>query len=206
MAEYQTNELGLPIGQKGEVLPSELSNDYFQALDAALARQEKVQMERTLGDLGDRGFLRSGDTFTRVAQDVLGPSQERRAQIMLPEIQRAAGLGREERLGEVAYSRQNEQAKQQHLYRLEELSQQAEAQRMLAQLEADLSDPGGFDWSVIGGQALGMAAGGLFGGIGVEAGRRIASSSSRSNSGASTTYGPSSTSYGSPRPPSSIYG
>ncbi len=174
MAEYQTNELGLPIGQKGEVLPNELSNDYFQALDAALARQEKVQMERTLGDLGDRGFLRSGDTFTRVAQDVLGPSQERRAQIMLPEMQRAAGQGREERLGDVAYGRQNEQMKQQHLYRLDELAQQAEAQRMLMQLESDLSDPGGFDWGAIGGQALGMAAGGLFGGIGAGVGGAIA--------------------------------
>lgn len=173
--EYQTGEDRLPVGGIGEQLPTELSAAYFQNLDRLMARQEAKQMERTLGDLGDRGFLRSGDTFSRVAEDVLGPAQERRNAILLPEMQRAAGQGREERLGGVAFNRQKEMASLQNQYRLEEIQAQANVQKMLLELEASLQpDTGGFDWGQIGGQALGIAAGGIFGGVGAGIGGRIA--------------------------------
>lgn len=165
--EYQTGEgWNAAQGNMGEFLPNELSDKYFQNLDAALARVDRTQLDRTLGGLSDRGFLRSGDTFTQVSNDVLGPSQERRNQILLPELQRAAGQGREERLGDVAYGRQKEMQAIEHKNRLEELSKQAEIRRMLMELEDSMSsDSGGFDWGALAGQGIGTIAGGAFGGV-----------------------------------------
>lgn len=169
--EYQTGESGFSTGGTGEVLPDELSDRYFQNLDAALARVEGRQMERTLGDLGDRGFLRSGDTFSQVSEQVLGPSVERRNQILLPELRRSAEQGREERLGEQNFGRQKELAKIGHEYQLEELQKQADIKRMLLELEDSLSS--GMDWGAVGGAVAGGFAGSVLGPVGAGVGSRI---------------------------------
>lgn len=167
--EYQTNETPIDFSGVNEILPNELSSRYFQNLDAAMRRGEKVTMDRTLGDLGDRGFLRSGDTFSAVAENVLGPSQERRNAVMLPELQRAAGQGREERLQGVAFDRSKEMAKIEHQYRLEELDKQAQIRRMLMELEDSMSG-GGEDWAGLAGQVVGMGVGSMAGGFGASIG------------------------------------
>lgn len=174
--EYQTGEQPIDFRGVDEILPNELSNRYFANLDAAMARSESRQMDRTLGGLSDRGFLRSGDTFTKVSQDVLGPSIERRNAVILPEMQRAAGQGREERLQGVAFDRQKEMERLQHQNRLEEISKQAEMRRMLMELEDSLSGGGGFDWGGFAGQVAGMGAGAFFGGAGGALGGRLGKS------------------------------
>ncbi len=173
--EYQTGED--PIDMRGidEILPNELSGRYFQNLDAAMRRSEKTQFDRTLGDLSDRGFLRSGDTFTQVAEQNLGPSMERRNQVILPELQRAAGQGREERLQGVAFDRQKEMTAIQHKNKLEELAKQAEIQRMLMELEQSFApQSGGFDWQGLAGSAIGGVVGAYTGGLGGGLGKGMA--------------------------------
>ena len=170
--EYQTGEDRLPIGGRGEVLPEELSNAYFQNLDRMMALQEGKQMERVLGELSNRGFLRSGDTFTQVAENVLGPAQERRNALLLPELKSAASAGREERLGEVQFGRQKELSRQEYLQRLDELDKQAKIKRMLMELEADLNSPSGDIFEQILGQGLGAFTGAFAG----RAGGRASSS------------------------------
>lgn len=167
------NDFQLPASQRGEVLPAELSNEYFRNLDAALARAEARQLERTLGELGDRGFLRSGETFTRVAEDILGPSQERRRQAIIPLVQEGSLLGREERLGETQFQRQRQFASEEQERRLVQMEKSAQIQRMLLELENDLK--GGDVWGGILGQVTGAAAGGLFGGVGGGVGYGLAS-------------------------------
>jgi len=171
--EYQMGEDVPGLGAQGEVLPDELSNRYFQALDKALARSEAAQMERVQGTLADQGFFRSGENLKQVSEQVLGPAQERRAQIILPEMQRAAGQAREERLGGVAFERQKELSKQESLQRLDELDKQAQIKRMLLELESSLSEPTGDIFSGILGSAAGSFAGAFGGKAGGKAGSAL---------------------------------
>jgi len=159
--EYQTGESGFDTSEMRDVLPDELSDRYFQNLDVALQRIEGRQMDRTLGELGDRGFLRSGDTFSKVSEDVLGPAVERRNQILLPELRRAAGEGREERMIGEQFGRQKELMALEHRNRLEEMERQAEIRRMLLELEDSMAgqDSSGWSWGQIAGTAAGVVAG-----------------------------------------------
>lgn len=193
--EYQTGEDPIDFTGINELLPDEFSSKYFQNLDAIMERNDRLQMDRTLGGLADRGFLRSGDTFTRVSEEVLGPSQERRNAVLLPEMRNAAMLGREERMGQVAYDRQKEFAGIEHQYRLEELMKQAEIRRQLLELEASLNDPGGggFDWGGLAGTIVGGAVGSIGGTFGAQIGSNLGKSlfsqkQSYSPSGAQTNY------------------
>ncbi len=178
MAEYQTGESTFNTGGVGELLPNELSDRYFQNLDSALQRAEKTQLDRTLGGLSDSGFLRSGDTFTQVSNQVLGPSTERRNAILLPELQRAADQGREERLSGVAWDRQKQAAATQHQYQLEELDKQAQIKRMLMELEDSLNgnQNQGFDLGGLAGTVVGGALGRFGGTIGAQAGAKVGGS------------------------------
>ena len=170
--EYQYGEDRLPISPQGELAPQELSNAYLQNLDQIMARQEAQQLERVQGTMENQGFFRSGDTLKNVSEQVIGPSVERRNAVLLPEMQRIAGQGREERLGQVQFDRQKELSKQDYLQRLDELDKQAAIKKMLMELESSLADPTGDIFSSILGQAAGSFAGaiggragaGLFGG------------------------------------------
>lgn len=175
--EYQTNEDPIDLKGVDELLPDELSGRYFQNLDSIMQRSDKQQLDRTLGELSDRGFLRSGDAFTRVATDVLGPSQERRNTILLPELRNAALAGREERLQSVAFDRQKEAMRLEHQFRLEEMVKQAEIRRQLLELQDILNgDSGGFDWGGIAGTIGGGLVGSIGGTFGAQVGSRLGAS------------------------------
>jgi hypothetical protein len=174
-SEYQTGEDQFNISGIREALPDELSARYFQNYDKALERMQSLDLNRTLGGLSDAGFLRSGNTFTQVANNVLGPADERRASILQPELRNAANQGRDERLAGVAFDRQNQQLATQHKYKLEELSKQAQVQQMLMELENSLNNQGGFDWGGLAGTVVGGFAGSLAGGVGGAAGAQLGS-------------------------------
>jgi len=154
----------IPMNEKGEISPQELDVNFFNLLDESLRRNQQREMESVMGGLSDRGFLRSGDTFTQVAENVLGPAEERRAQALLPIASSAAMAGREERLGEQQFQRTRQLQKEQFDRQLEAMRLQAELQKELLQLQNNLA--GGFSWGEFGGQLAGSLAGSMFGGIG----------------------------------------
>lgn len=183
----------LPVNQQGEVLPNELDSTYFNNLDQIMQRQEKQQMDRVQGTLENQGFLRSGQNFKDVSEQVLGPSIERRNNALLPMAQDAAMRGREERLGTLNFQRQEEFAAKQQQYKLEQMDKQAQISRMLMQLQDDMNHSGGFGFGDFLGQAVGMGVGAMFGGVGAgiggAVGKRIGGSFDRSSGGSSGAYG-----------------
>ena len=143
----------LPTNERGEVLPQELNEQFLQALDQALARQETRQIQRIGGEQEARGFLQSGQTLKRVAEEVIGPGLERRQQALLPLAQQSAMLGREERLGTQQFERGRQLAGEDFQRtrqlkaedfgrRLQEIDRMSQIQRDLLELQDNLE--GGF--------------------------------------------------------------
>lgn len=171
-------------GKTSEYLPPELDEAQFENLDRLLQIQEARQLNRTLEDMEGRGFFKSGQTLKRVSEDVLGPSIERRGQALLGLAREGAFAGREERLGEVGFKRQQQFAGEQferqrqfageeHLRRLAEISHRATVNKQLMELQSELEDSGGFGIGDFLGQAAGFGIGSMFGGIGAGVGAGI---------------------------------
>ncbi len=155
------------MARKTELAPDELDQAFFEGLDQIIGRQQTRGLEQTLGGLEERGFLRSGETFSRVAEDVLGPAEQRRTQAILPLKREAAMLGREERLGETQFQRQRQMAGEDFDRQLKIVERKAELDRALLQLRAELEgNEQGFGWGEFGGAVLGTLAGSVAGGVG----------------------------------------
>lgn len=161
----------LPISESGEILPQELDVAFFNQLDESLRRNQTRELDTVLGDMSNRGFLRSGDTMTRVTEDILGPAEDRRAQALLPVAMNAASAGREERLGTLQFERTRQMQKEQFDRELESIRLRAELQKELLQMQEDLE--GGNLWGDIAGAAFGSFAGSLSGGLGANLARGI---------------------------------
>jgi len=158
-------------GEGSEVLPQELDKRFFELLDEDLARSEEQIFERTLGGLENRGFFRSGETLRAVSEDVLGPSIERRERAIIPLAREAAGLGREERLGELNFQRQRQFADEEADRRVQELTLRSTLNRELLNLQHSLEGGDGFEDFL--GSILGTFAGGFAGGAGAQAGKKL---------------------------------
>lgn len=164
----------LPLGERGEISPEELDVEFFNQLDTSLQRVEEKQFESTLGDLADRGFLRSGETFSRVAEDVIGPGIERRQKALGGIAERSALRGREERLIGEGREFESEEREKTFQRELTLLSRRAQVQRELLELQDSLSGDS-FGFGEFLGQAAGIGAGAFFGGAGGAAGKAIGS-------------------------------
>ena len=166
--------LDLPYNARGEVLPTELDQQFLDALDQTLARQETRQIQRIGESQEGRGFLQSGNTLKQVSEQVIGPGLERRQQALLPLAMRGAEMGREERLQGVQFDRQKQLQFEAAQQRLTEIDRQAQIQRELMSLQDELQ--GGGLGQLLGGLAgigIGSFLGGMGGGLGQRAGASL---------------------------------
>lgn len=157
----------LPRAGNEQLIP-EMDEQFLSNLDAQLIRQEMQAIERIGGEQESRGFFRSGNTQRRLTEEVLGPSLERRQQALLPLARESALMGREERMGDVAFDRQRQFAQEQFERQMDAMSQQLEMQKILLQFQEDLSG-GGFleDFlAPLAGGAIGAFTGGFGGAAG----------------------------------------
>lgn len=188
--EYQSGEGSFDLSGLKDVLPDELSSRYMQNLDAAMSRSDKMTYDNVTGMAENNGFLRSGNTLKNIATDVLGPAQDRRNALLLPELRNAANVGIEDRRIQGGYQQQKDVLSIEHMNRLDEMQKQSDIQRMLLQLQDSLNgNDKGFDWGALAGQAAGQFAGGIFGNITGAVGQRIGNkiySGFKPNGGANT--------------------
>jgi len=134
-----------------------LSNDYFNTIDAMLRKNEQQKTQNILGEQADRGFLHSGDTFSRIANEVTNPGIQNRAAAFMPELDRSAGYQYEQRGIDTANRRQQILADDAFRRRMQEIAARASIEHQLAGLEADTG--GGFDIMSLFGNVAGAAAG-----------------------------------------------
>jgi len=134
-----------------------LSNDYFNNIDAMLRKNEQQKTQNILGEQADRGFLHSGDTFSRIAQEVTNPGILDRASSMLPELDRNAGYQYQQRGIDTANRRQQILADDEFRRRMEEISTVASIDRRIAELQGNVDQ--GFDVLSLFGNVAGASAG-----------------------------------------------
>lgn len=183
MANGNVNEQFKLPGSEGGAFTTELDEAFLSNLDELLRKQETQGIENIGNQLEERGLFRSGQTLKKVTEDVLAPSLARRGEALLGVAKESALRGREERLigeerkfgveqGDIAFSRQQQLAKESFDRRLIELERMAEIEERMIRLRDDL-EPGfleQFGAGFAGGLGSGLAGIGTGGLKGVFAG------------------------------------
>jgi hypothetical protein len=148
-------------------LAPELNRDLIENLDRVLAQQEARTTRRINQRENERGFLQSGPRLESVAEEVLGPAQDRRQQALLGLTQQSAQMGREDRVRGEDFQRTRQLQEEAFERRLIEMQKQADIQMRLLELQDELSSPGFGDFA---GSLIGTGVGAAFGGVGMAAG------------------------------------
>lgn len=134
----ETNTRLQDLGIDPNILPPELNQNYFDSLDRILQGQEKSGIDRVLNSQEERGLFRSGQSESRIIDEVLGPSLVRRQQALLPIAMQGANQAREERLGTTSFERTRQLTQQEFDNRMKEMAAQNGFQQQLLQLQRSL--------------------------------------------------------------------
>lgn len=127
-------DFGIPESQ----LPKEYVGGVFENLDRLLASQTRRGLDDLYDSQEERGMFRSGQTEKRALEEVVFPADAARRKSVLDMVGMALGQQREERLGDVQFSRTKELAADEFERRLKEIELQAQQQRDLLRLQASL--------------------------------------------------------------------